>query len=262
MLRCISGVVFAIFLLFTPSSSALIRIQFDADLGAGSYSGTEAPGHAAGDFGPADTTWNSFSTPVASPNLKYADGTTATGVSLQIGEILNVPGYPNVWSNPWYSAYTSPSPTPQPLYDNAMARDVLYADGWEIGLAVGVMGLPAGSYRLYIIPLVAEALERTYSIYSGTNLIPDPYPTIDLSPLGTPTPVGDANVSSWIAGRNYVVTPVLTTSSTTDMLTFVVAGPLNPALAGFQIVEVVIPEPASLVGLAFGGLVLLQRTRR
>lgn len=221
-------------------------IQFDFSRYAGNlYSGNDAPAALSG------TTWNEVVTADVTSGLVYSDGTSATGVSLDVGT-----GDPINWAND-LGGWSGTSAAAPAMYQTDLMKDWNYV-GNANNLGVRVTGLANGEYEVYALVREgnnADGLARTYDVGIGLNAstlagLTQSSIAADLVPDGTP---------EWTAGINYVMTTV-TVGSLTDAITVIVDNTNNKyaTLSGIQIVAVSgptpMPDPAELNISTDGGL--------
>ena len=234
------------FLLAASSSAATLQIDFSDN--TGSYSGSQSPGHAAGDV--SGTTWNTAVGDVAS-GLLWDDGTAAAGLQVDVG------GGPPTTTIDWdLNLNESSDSATIPFYDTSLMRDWHYTSG-NANLGARVNGLDAGIYRVYALIRESNQLARTYEAAIGVNV--NAWSDAGVVEV---TPITDASgATTWTDGQNYASTDV-TVSGPSDWVT-VVVDPINAqwgTLEGLQIVA--IPEPSSAVLFGLAGLALCGVRRR
>jgi len=222
------AVLFLVAVTVTTAQAATIQFDFSDDVG--SYTGSQSPGHLAGDV--TGTTWNLAVGDVGS-GLTWDDGTPAIGVQLDVGN-----GSPNIDWGGGLGEY-SIGTTGVAIYDTDLMRDWHYSSG-NANLGARVSGLAAGDYRVYALVREGNQLARTYDVAVGVNI----------NALGDPgvvetTPISDASgITTWVDGRNFAATDV-TVSGTSDWVT-VIVDPTNEqwgTLEGLQIVSSGPPPP-------------------
>lgn len=248
--------------------AAPVGLQFD--FGTGSvYTGTDAPAQAAGALTATDSTWNGYSNFNDGTDGQavgfYADGTAASGITIDFGD-----SWPNVattndvsWSD--YPSGNGAAEDDTSIYDTAFTADWVYTgtrtvSGTKYNRMVGirVKGLEAGSYDIYTVAHEPTQLNRSIDVYTGVN--------ISSSAGLTPLDLGRASgIDTWTEGNNYVLSTV-TLTGTDDWLTVMAIGDStgHVSLNGLQIVEntSAVPEPsAMLLGILASGFVLLRRRR-
>lgn len=227
MLAPFSRAVYAL-LLLAPISAVNAQgvIQIDCHNGSGSYTGSESPGHAAGDV--TGTTWNMVTGD--SSSLVYADGSAATGVSVDFGE---GGGATINWG---VTQLTSGVGSSTGIYNTDLMLDWFYADGND-NLGARVTGLSAGDYRVYALTREGDQLTRTYDVTIGLN-ISNPGDAGAVETTGVGVASGSA---TWVDGENYAVTDV-TVTGPGDWVTIIV-DPISSqygTLQGLQIVPLTI----------------------
>lgn len=243
-------------LALAPASHA-DSIQFDFGDLQGSYSGTAAPAHDDGWLGAGDTTWNTLLGDTGS-GLFYADGTAATGVSIDFGRVSDASTAVDWADDP--TGQTNGGGATTGFYGTELMNDWVFTDGRSNPglLAVRVSGLAPGEYQFYGITREYTALSRDYTVGIGV----DTDSTTTLDDLTT-TALTDATGSSdWILGQNYA-TQTLTVNSTSDYLVYIVREDTTGnfgSMNGLQIA--LVPEPASGAMALIGLGALAMRRRR
>ena len=218
------------------TEAVVLNVDFnviDPDLAdAGTYVGLGAAPDA-----PANTTWNGMahdgsSTSVSAANILASDGSvTPFDVSL-------VADNPNL--NYYESTTTSANIAP------ALLNDFLYINGAN-NCRLTISQLNPGTYDLYVY-----AQNAGHSSQSLTF-------NVDIGGSQTASTVNSGNPASFIQGNNYMLFTNLTP----------VAGSISGywpgagnGINGFQLVEVVVPEPGLAMLLGAGGLLIWARRRR
>jgi autotransporter-associated beta strand protein len=127
---------------------------------------TLSPGHAVGAVAPDETAWNTITLSSPRADLSYADGTSATGITLTLGQEAaagsNTIDYSsaistlNLVGNGGGSGGRQSYLTPGSIYgDNRLSSSAVGRDGFfgGAGAAIGfrVDGLPAGDYVIYLM---------------------------------------------------------------------------------------------------------------
>lgn len=232
-------------LLFAASTAhAQMLIQFDFNNASGEYSGIQSPGHADGTFG-ASTNWNIITGETTS-GLVYANGSAATGVSIDVGQSLN-----STSAIDWDDTPALGTDPGAGVFATVLGSDNFYV-GDNRKLGARVSGLAPGTYNMYAIGrgVATGQLSFTYNQSIGLNL----------SDLSDPPDLLGAvsNVNSWIEGETYLLGQV-TTTSTNDFITFITqanSGTPFAAMQGLQIAEVTaVPEPSTYAA-CFGAVAL------
>jgi hypothetical protein len=229
------------------------HIQFDFPLGYPGYAGALSPAHVAspqnvggeGYIPAAQTNWNVVLSDTSS-GLVFADGSSAVGVAIDFGQGFATDGsyggdnnpdtitwsahFPNIFS---YDGHSSG------VLDTALMEDCVYWTGAGADrIGIRVSGLPAGTYRVYVLSVAPNGPNRTYTIEVGGNL--NTYTPANATTIG---PAG-YNDASWVANRQYLVKEV--TIGAGDYITVIEGGSSGTrALSGLQIAFV--PPPAGTV---------------
>lgn len=252
----------------TLMTSAQAAIMFDFGPTLATLTNlTNSPGHASGAIASSLTSWNLVGT--ADPgSLVFADGTTATGVSLNLGSASNV-AFAGLTSlglatQPSSSSALGNATNSGVYAGNSVGKDAIFttngtnftATGFQIG------GLAAGTYDVYL----TMRNTNEFNGYSQKGWVGESEASgdFDFSSYGNATVVYANNSSAvtfWTENLNYVKLSV--TLGTGDFLNLAVTDGTGAGTRGFlnsaQIVE--IPETATWVFLA-GGLPLLTILRR
>lgn len=209
-------------------------LQIDCHNIDATYTGSESPGHDTGDV--TDTTWNTVTGD--SSTLVYADGSAATGVSVDFGE---GGGATVTWTN---AQQTADLGSPTGIYNTDLMHDWFYSNGGD-NLGARVTGLSAGSYRVYAMTREGNQLTRTYDVTIGVNIsAPGDAGAVETTSVGVAS--GD---TAWIDGENYAVTDV-TITGPGDWITIIV-DPTNAGfgtLQGLQIVPLTQDFNTDLIG--------------
>lgn len=233
----------------------------------------------------AGTSWNRVQNADVASGLLFADGGSASGVTVDVGA----------------GTYTSIDFGVNPSGNNALGTVVnhgVYAgtsvgkDGifhgsgtTQSGVAVQVSGLAAGTYDIYVVAINTNsgALFDLRQRVGATASAPvagtfTPGDTINLTNAGASIGSGDGTgatdySSAWSEGLNYVKLSVSITAGQSLIVYSLgiptVAGGLTEETRGFlnsvQIVQTAIPEPsaaAALGGACALGLAAMRRRRR
>jgi len=257
-----------------PSSAQVLMLDFgftSVDLA----SQAKSPYHTV-NTAFTDGTWNKVElTDFSAGSLKWSDNTTATGLSLNLGQNATTTGAGilDLSTQPTRSLALGGSITAGVYAGNVAGKDGILPDGTSadnraIGFQIG--GLSAGTYDIYLTGRntnISTAYRmKFYAGASGTS------GNFDFSGyssgLTTYTNGATNQTAAWVAGDNYVKLSVTLTSG--EFLNIASLGVDSAELRGFlnsvQIVNTSpIPEPASvalIAGLvALAGVAGLRRRR-
>jgi hypothetical protein len=245
------------------------------DFGPSTTSATgNSPYHTA-DSSFTGTNWNKVQTVDLNSGLLFADGTTATGVTVNVGAAtsvtsLDLGGTPSGNSNLGTVVNTG-------IYSGtSVGTDGIFTGssnltGTSVGLQVG--GLAAGTYDVYITSRnTSRASTSNYSQVAAVgvasasgNFDYSGYASHTLSFTNSVTPIA---TSSWTEGANYTKFSVTITSG--QFINLAVHGggeDMRGFLNSVQIVNTsAIPEPSvyALLGgaVALGAVIVGRRPRR
>jgi hypothetical protein len=250
---------------------------------AGSYL-TLSPGHSTGDVAPGESTWNTITSSSPSSSLNYSNGTSATGVTLTLGQESSA-GSNNIDYSTSITTLTligngggatgqKSLLTAGSIYgDNRLGSSAVGRDGFfgGTGSAIGfrVDGLAAGAYKVYLMgrntnsnnsPLAGMTFYVTTGTSSGAFTSFNSAPSAFEANTTYTTAAYTNQYESFAAGQNYVA---FTVSIAANQSLFVAVDGTDTEVRGFlnmaQIVA--IPEPATAILGAMGVLALLRRRR-
>lgn len=233
---------------------------------------TNSPYHAV-NTGFTQTTWNQVLTAdIGTGNLKWADGSTATGISLNLGATTTATSTTIGLSNTPSGSNALGSATNTGVYAaTSVAKDGIFTGTTTGGLrAVGfqITGLAPGTYDIYITARNTNtSVAHVQNLYAASAASTGDfnfasYQTQQLNYTG-----GSDGTSAWVAegaaGENYVKLSVTLTALNPylNLASFGGTGEVRGFLNSVQIVST-IPEPSSygaLLGAGTLGMALLRR---
>jgi len=251
------GLVIGAILLLTASLSAETLL---IDFGATAATSTASTNNPAGVAPSAAADWNLVGG-VASASLSfYADGTAATGVSINEGSsatasIVNWTAHPTA-SNLGTSIVTNDFASGNPAYGAVF-------DSGASNIGMQVSGLAAGTYNLFVVGVNTNSStpvsETFFAGDTGSSLLTSSSYNFTSLPLSATESNSGISTSTWVAGTDYQELTV-TIANSGDILTLVAEGGGTTALNMLEIVAV--PEPRTWAELAFGAFVLFFVVRR
>lgn len=261
------GVVSVPILLLTVLPvSAQTLIQFDFGSNPGAYTGTNSPGHAAGDFSGSDTTWNAVTGDTAS-GLLFADGSAATGVSVDVG----------LSSDTTTVSWTTDPGVGGPdsgigVFATDLGNDNLFTTGGSQKIVgVRVSGLAAGTYRVYALGRGVTSGQVDYTYNQAIAVADANAATFDaLGGSFVLSGLSDSGATSWVAGETHAYAQV-TIGSTSDYLVFLTQATATDSasgngfagIPGLQIAAVsAVPEPSTWAALAGVAVLAFAAWRR
>jgi hypothetical protein len=227
------------------------------NFGASAYSGTNDPAHVSGAVPAGETTWNMVAADTAAGSVEKSDGSTAAGVSIDIGrnDTATTGGAAVLWTKtPGYGTYSGGSG----IFATALGRT---RDSGAENQACGarVRGLAPGQYDIYAIVHWANDLDAVnFGIGVDSAGVIDEYNDAGMQTFAAGE---DPIDTSWILNTNYWKAHV-TVNSTSDYVVLITGdGVSGNGLIGMEIVSAV-PEPCTLGLLALGSAALFLRRRR
>lgn len=266
------------------SSAANLMLDFGPTAVGSDYQ-TLSPGHSSGTVSTDQVTWNHISS-MTPPSLSYGNGSTASGISLTMGQ-ESTPGNNTVDFSTAISNLALAGTgggtagrqnllTTGSIYGNnssstAVARDGFFGGGTgSVGSAVGlrVDGLASGQYLIYVMSRNTNSNNSpgaAMNVFANTGESSETFDFASLSAFSqsnvTYASSGYAGqYSSFVNGENYVVIDV--TLGDNDSLFLAVDGTGTENRGFLNMVQIVqVPEPASAF-LAATGFILFLRRRR
>lgn len=286
----IPSIAFLIFALNGGSAfAANLMLDFGATAVADPYL-TLSPGHSSGFVPAGQTSWNTISSATPPSSLRYADGSTATGVVFRLGQEStggsNSINFGTSITSTTLAGTGGGIAGKEKLFgvgsiygddasSTAAGRDGFFGGGGakSDGAAIGMSltGLAAGNYQVYIMARNTNSNDTSYpmNIYTSVGAASE---TFDFSALSgtTQSNVGHASGDPYIGqyknfvnGENYVQISVTITEGQTLFLA-VDGGDNSIDRRGFlnmvQIVQV--PEPTACVLMSGAWLFFGFRRRR
>lgn len=276
----------------SPAFGASIMFDFGPTTVA-SPNLTLSPGHDAGTVTAGETSWNQVTSSAQQTSLNWSDGTSATGVTLTMGQgskasesitysttatftgsIAGNGGSAFV-AGVTYEKLTTDKGTS--IYGPAtgsttVSLDALFSSTSDTSIGFRIDGLAAGSYLVYAMVRNTNTNAPSGAGMNAYAAAGDSSSTFDFSSLtamaqSNPGYARDPYVNeygSFIAGENYVVTPIALTVGEDQSVFLSVEGQgAGGAGRGFinSLQIVAVPEPSvALLGI-FGVFGLLRRRR-
>jgi len=252
------------------TQAAVLMLDFGPTVATGGNL-TNSPYHTAnGSF--TGASWNQVQTADVGSGLLWSDGTSATGLSLNIGATTAVTTSSstlNLGSTPSGSSALGTITSAGVYAGTSVGTDGIFTSTSGNSRAVGfqLSGLAAGTYEVYVSSRnTSSNASYTPSIYAGNsatsgNFVIDGGGTYSSGTLSFAN--GAASTSSWVSGGNYVKLTVTLNSG--DVLNLAALGGGGELRGFLNSVEVVaVPEPSSLalVGIGYATLVILRRKAR
>ncbi len=243
-----------------------------------------SPGHSLGNVATGETTWNTITTSSLHSSLNYSNGTSATGVTLVLGQEAvagnNIINYStpittlNLIGNGGGTSGRKSLLAPGSIYgESRLGSSAVGRDGFfgGTGSAIGfrVDGLAEGDYIVYLMGRNTNSNNRslggmTFHATTGTS-------SGTFTGFNSAASAFQANTThttaaytnqyeSFAAGQNYVA---LSISIAAGQSLFVASDGTETELRGFLNMAQIVAIPESSVTLlgAFGILALLRRSR-
>ncbi|MEM8955650.1 MAG: hypothetical protein AAGD22_15965 [Verrucomicrobiota bacterium] len=184
-----------------------IKLQFDIGHRAGIYSGTNAPGHAAGDFLAHENAWTQIVGDQSGTFVMANGNICPHPIVVDYGHGDGVIDWDAEPVDPWGRIYSKAGG----VFDSALCQD---HRPWDFDLGLRISGLPKGKYRIYALCRSVRRPEASYDVSFGVNLdrqLPEPaiIPTMD-----------NATEPTWVPGLTYAVDEV-EVSGPEDWATFI-----------------------------------------
>ena len=213
-----------------------------------------------------DTSWNKVNADVASGGLLWSDGSVASGVSINLGRTTSAGATSLDLSQAVLNGSLGAQVNTGIYSGTNPGRDGIYGNGSSASRYVGLQlgGLAAGLYEIYITGRnTSLAGASTMNFFIGTSASAGNFSfagmhTEALSYVNVSTP----STAAWVEDVNYVrYTINLAAGQYVNIATLGGGGDLRGFLNSFQIGQVVIPEPSSIL-LMLVGFLGVNRYRR
>lgn len=187
--------------------SAPIKLQFDIGHRAGLYTGTNSPGHAAGDFHAHENVWTQIVGDQAGAFVMADGNLCPVPITVDYGHGEGAIDWDAKPVDPWGNIYSRA----RGVFDSELCQD---HRPWDHDLGFRVSGLPEGTYRIYALCRSVRRAGASYDVSFGTNLDQQ---------LERPTvipPMDPDKEPYWLEGETYAVGEV-TVSGPEDWATFI-----------------------------------------
>lgn len=244
-----------------PASGSILMLDFGPTSPDGTHL-TNSPYHTVAGAGFTDTSWNKIEK-VDVSSLTWSDGSTATGVTVNLGAApaTGTPTVVNYATQPATSSGLGTVVTAGIYAGTSVGRDGIFGAAGQ-SLGIQVTGLAAGVYEIFIIGRNTNLSDSVTRSYIGAGVAGDNF---DFSTL-TPITINYTNLTStaaWTEGVNYSKhTITLAAGEALNIATqgTDAANQFRGFMNSIQIVQQV-PEPST--ALLSGALLLpLLRRRR
>ena len=246
------------------SQAAVLMLDFGPTTASGANL-VNSPYHAS-DLSFTGSNWNKIQTTDVGSGLSYADGTAATGVSLDLGSAGASSSTISLTTAPSNSGalgslsntgvYAGTSVGTDGIWNGSSASGQRYV-GFQLG------GLSAGTYDVYVASRNTSAsVAYGQTVYLGASSSAGNFDatTLSLSQSVSYTGASD-DISAWADNGNYLkFTITLGASQYLNLGVTGTGGELRGFLNSVQIVAV--PEPGALTLLGLAGAVCVLRRRR
>lgn len=251
------SLVFSGALLLMAAGSATANVLM-IDFGPTTVTGADqsnSPYHTV-DSEYTGTSWNKVQTADVTSGVLWGDGTSAAGITLNLGRSSSLNANVLTFAGAPVSAELGTGTNTGVFSNTSVGRDAIFYDTELVGIAID--GLGAGTYDIYIVgantnrDTSAGATMGFWAMNAAnTNNIDT---TSFLSdPDATST---NSVVSSWIEGSNYVKLTVTLSEANPYLVIFSTGVTANEERGFLNSIEVVsVPEP-SQTGAALGVIVL------
>lgn len=184
-----------------------IKLQLDLGHRAGVYTGTDSPGHAAGDVLTHENSWTQI-VGDQSGALVMADGNLCPHpIRIDYGHGTGEIDWDATPVDPWGGIYSKA----RGVFDSPLCQD---HRPWDDDLGIRLSGLPEGAYRVYALCRSVRRPGASYDVSFGLNLDRQlPEPTVI-------PPMDDSAEPQWEPGLTYAVADVEVTGPK-DWVTFI-----------------------------------------
>ncbi len=269
------SLVMAAGLMTTPMRAASVLLDFGPTT-VSSDSLTNSPGHATGAVSSSETTWNKVTGADIGSGLFYGNGSSATGVSLNLGLETTIGN--NILdfatTNDFKDLTGTRAAQLGPDYGNAAgtnapaAKDGLFRNGTSNGsqsAAIGLRidGLAVGSYTIYLVGRNTNATTAAGTVfYASVGATANTFSFSSLTGAVLSNAFTESN-DTWIAGNQYNTRTVTITEAGQSM--YIAVEGYSVDYRGFMNSVEIVPVPEPAVGMLMAGsagALVIAGTRR
>ncbi len=254
----------ALLLTVAPAQAAVFMIDFGPTEAAGA-SLTNSPYHAAGGSA-SNSQWNTVGVSDVSSGLSYADGSIATGVTVNLGVGAETTAI-NLSTQPSSSSALGSQQNTGIYASTSVGTDAIFsgAGGSSNNLGVQITGLAAGIYEVFVVSRNTNNFgTTTIANYVGIGTAGDfdysGYASNGITYSGGANTHTTAWVESGNAEANYTkFTVTLGAGQALNIAAAGMAGDTRGFLNSIQIAQV--PEPSAFAMASVALIPLLRRRR-